>query len=364
MQAGGSSAFPYPSQPAPLPPVPPDTPKPPEVTIPQPWCTGDCAAPPPAPSPFDWTKFRLGGQYRVEADGSNFTYHQTTITNNEDNGFFVNQRFRLWLTYNPTDNVEGYIQMQVGGINWGTDFDYVKNYVGSFDTPDDHVGIQLRRAWLAVKDDDWGKVRVGFLDWHDSFKDTMASSDYDFNIGGIDWVKTFKEYNDFQVQAAILLLTDQAFVLGSDETNPGPHSAYLFAIDLDQPLLDKKSSIGASVYYLDDRGEYSYPTLTYSYSWDLWIGVRGKTEVNNAPLSGFFILNTGDRTDFGSTDFHHTGWAGEFEVGPVPVGCGKFSTRSSPLPAAPLPKRATRASSERWPKPTATTSARRDTGAT
>jgi hypothetical protein len=46
------------------------------------------------------------------------------------------------------------------------------------------------------------------------------------------------------------------------------------------------------------------------------------------PLSGFLIFNTGERHDFAPAgSFKHTGWAANAEIGPVPVGAGKFSTQ-------------------------------------
>jgi hypothetical protein len=280
------------------------------------------------PPPFDWSKFRLGGQYRVEADVNNFAQHPTAITNNQPNDGFVNQRFRLWLTYTPTDNVEGYIQMQVGGINWGTDFDFSKSYPSGNNplVPNDQVGIELRRAWIAYKDENWGKVRVGILDWHDSFNDTMASSDYDFNIGGIDWENTFKQWNNFHARAAMLMLSDQAFASTDTQDQAGSHTAMLWAFDGDMPL-SNKSSVGGSIYYLNDGGEYSYPTIgPYSSSWDVWIGLRANFAELLVPVSGFVIMDTGGLHTF-SNSYSHTGWAGRLEFGPIPIGPGRFSTQ-------------------------------------
>jgi len=292
--------------------------------MPSPENGGPCD--PEAAAPFDWTKFRLGGQFRIEANTNNFGYHPAVITDDQHNQSFVNQRYRLWLTYTPTEHVEGYIQMQVGGINWGNNFDFDHNFNGTFSPiVGDRVGIELRRAWLAYRDEICGKVRAGFLDWHDSFGDTIASSDYDFNAGGIEWTNTLPGWNDTKLKAAILQLTDRAFV-GTGEGLPGPRSAYLFAFDADQSPMEK-ASIGASAYYLNDRGGYSYPTVpNYTLAWDFWFGVRGKIDFEMAPLSGFVIVNTGERHDIGS-NFHHTGWAGQAQLGPLPFWIGNFFTQ-------------------------------------
>jgi hypothetical protein len=42
-------------------------------------------------------------------------------------------------------------------------------------------------------------------------------------------------------------------------------------------------------------------------------------------MNAFAIVNTGGRQDFAPPSFNHTGWAGKFEVGPLPVWYGKFT---------------------------------------
>jgi hypothetical protein len=275
------------------------------------------------PAPFDWSKFRLGGQYRIEPNASNFSFHPTTVGDAQPTEGYVLQRFRLWLTYDPTDNVQGYIQMQIGQLPWGTGFDFSK----TFQAPNhgDEVGILLRRAWLAVKSEDLGQVRAGILDWHDSFDDTMASSDYDFNVGGVEWTKTIAGMNNLALKAAFLLLNDQAFV--DSNLLPGSHTAYLLAWDADQPV-GARHSVGFSAYYLRDLGGYSYQgDGPYSSSWDLWVGVRGKLGFETMPISGFFLANTGERTNIDSPNFTHTGWASQVQFGPLQLGPGKLSVQ-------------------------------------
>jgi hypothetical protein len=296
------------------------------------------AACPPADAdkPVDKSgyKYSWGGQYRILPNSSNFGFQPLTISNDQQNQTFVNQRMRVWATVNPNDNVEGYIQMQVGGINWGNaNVDFSKEFKGPNFAPNapgtDTVGILLRRGWVAYKDEECGKFRVGFLDWHDSFGDTMASSDYDFNIGGIDWTKTFKEFNDLKMVAGFFLLSDLAF-LTTEENRPGAHTALLYTYDVDQPIAHD-SSIGASVYWLADQGDYSYSTFNpYRSSYDYWLGIRGKTKVMDVlPINAFAMVNHGDRTDLtGATIFKHTGYAGKFEMGPLDLVLGKLSTQA------------------------------------
>lgn len=313
-----------------LPPPPPSTALPPVLPPPDASVPGDGKPPvvcEPAPDekvPFKWT---WGGQYRIEPNSANFPFQPLVITNDQHTESFVNQRMRLWATVNPNENVEGYIQMQIGGFLWGQNVDFPKTFDGpKFPPNEDRVGIMLRRGWMAYQDEDCGKWRAGILDWHDSFGDTLASSDYDFDIGGVDWTKTFKDCNNLKVILAALYLSDLPLIT-TEDVPLGSHTAWLLTADVDQPIGDK-SSIGASAYYLPDRGDYSYPTSApYRSAWDLWLGVRAKTVVmDTLPINAFAILNTGKEEDeLGETMLRHTGFAGKFEVGPVPLGPGKLS---------------------------------------
>jgi hypothetical protein len=276
--------------------------------------------------PFKWS---WGGQYRFEPNSANFPFQPLFITDHEHVETFVSQRMRLWATVNPNEHVEGYIQMQIGGVLWGQNVDFQKTFVGpKFPPNDDRVGIMLRRGWMAYQDDDCGKWRAGILDWHDSFGDTLASSDYEFDIGGVDWTIVFKDLNNLKIVLAALYLSDLPLIT-TEDVPLGSHTAWLLAADVDQPI-GEKSSVGGSIYYLPDRGDYSYPTFfPYQSAWDAWFGVRGKTVVmDSVPLNAFAILNTGARTDEpGQANFRHTGFAGKFEVGPVPLGPGKLSAQ-------------------------------------
>lgn len=278
------------------------------------------------PSKFDWSKFSLGGQYRILPNASNFGFHAPTIGDDQETSFVVLQRMRLWLTYQPTENTEGYIQMQVGQVPWGTGYDFNKSYTaGGTPVFGDHVGVQLRRSWLALKDEDLGVLRAGILDWHDSFDDTMASSDYDFNVSGVDWTVTLEDYNNLKAKSAVLMLNDQAFI--GTNLHPGDHVAYLMAWDLDQPIGDDHS-VGLSTYYIHDRGEYSYPTaVPYHSSWDVWVGLRGKLGLEYLPLNGFLLANTGKRDNFDAPNFTHTGWAAKLGYGPYEIGPGAVSVQ-------------------------------------
>jgi hypothetical protein len=318
------------------PPPPPPAATPPSAVISQdasvpaavnPVITSD--PPPNDKLPFKWT---WGGQYRIDPNSANFPFQPLVITNDQHTESFVQQRMRLWATVNPNEHVEGYIQVQLGGTLWGQNADFGKTFNAPFPVPppnQDVVGVELRRGWVAYQDEECGKLRAGILDWHDSFGDTLASSDYDFNIGGVDWTKVFKECNNLKVVLAALFLSDLPLIT-TDDVPVGSHTSWLLAADVDQPL-GEKSSVGGSVYYLTDRGDYSYPTYApYRSSWDVWLGVRAKTVLmDTVPVNGFALLNSGEREDLeGVTVLRHTGFAGKFEIGPIEFGPGKFSAQA------------------------------------
>jgi hypothetical protein len=279
---------------------------------------------PEATMPFKWS---WGGQYRIEPDASNFNFHPLFIPNDAQTESFVNQRMRLWATVNPDEHIEGYIQFQIGGVLWGQNLDLPKTFDGpKFPAAEDRVGIMLRHGWIAYSDDECGKWRAGFLDWHDSFGDTLASSDYEFDIGGVDWTKVFKDYNNLRVVLAALYLSDLPLVT-TEDVPLGSHTAWLLTADVDQPL-SPTTSVGASIYYLTDRGDYSYPlAFPYRSSWGLWLGVRAKTVVmDSVPINGFAIYNADVlNTDAPQPGVHQNAFAGKFEVGPVELGPGKLS---------------------------------------
>jgi hypothetical protein len=218
----------------------------------------------------------------------------------------------------PNRHVEGYIQIEVGHMPWGSNFDFPKTYVGPrWPAADDRVGMELRRGWLGYKNANIGRLRAGIQGWQDSFGQTLASSDWDFSVGGLSWVRDFPSYGDMAMQFGIFSLFEGLETQADD--------AVLLALDLDWKTA-KNGSFGFSVYYLPDSGEYSYPTADpYDSAWDVWLGVRATTELGPIPLNMFGIYNTGQRKELGGLPtFSHDGAALKLEAGAIPFACGKF----------------------------------------
>jgi len=160
----------------------------------------------------------------------------------------------------------------------------------------DHFGQRLR-----FEEPQWS------VDRYDSFRAVLANSIWDFNVGGVDYVWGVGS-GDWHGRASALVLDD------GDDTLSGSGSALLFGGDLDREF--GESQLGASLYYLRDRGGFSYgtfggPRAEYRSAWDLWVGVRGHYVREHFEPSFFLIVNRGETTDPG---WEHTGWAGRVMV--------------------------------------------------
>lgn len=261
----------------------------------------------------------VGGQYRVMFNSANFGFHPETLSDDQPSQNFFNQRFRTWLTVSPNDEVEGHIQVQMGHILWGENFEFPgANVAPLFPAREDRVGIALRRGYLSYQTDSWGRLRAGIQDWQDSFGQTLASSDWDFNVGGLTWARAFPRLGNMD-------LLFGAFQLFNGDVTAAD-SAMLFTWDGDWTG-PRGNSLGWSAYYLPDRGGYSYPTAPpYRSAQDVWLGTRGHWLSGPVPLHGFVIYNAGRRDELGEQPaFIHRGWALKGEVGPVALGPGALS---------------------------------------
>lgn len=262
--------------------------------------------------------FILGGQYRIMFNGANFDFHDATITDDQRSQSFFNQRFRTWLTIQTRENVEGYVQVEMGHIAWGENFEFPKTYVGPrFPPADDRVGIELRRGYLTYTSDVHGRWRVGIQDWQDSFDQTLASSDWDFNVGGLSWLTTVPALGNMRMLAGAFVLYEGIIGQADD--------ALLWTVDGDWEA-ENGNKFGWSVHVVTDHDQYSHPTVPpYDSSWDMWAGIRGTLQTSLVPLHAFFIYNHGERDELGGgPDFEHSGFALKVETGPTPFWFGEL----------------------------------------
>jgi hypothetical protein len=251
-------------------------------------------------------------------DAANFHFHQATISDDQRSESFFNQRFRTWLTVKTSEHVEGYVQTEIGHILWGENFDLPKTYVGPrFPPADDRVGMELRRGYLTYTSEETGRLRVGIQDWQDSFGQTLASADWDFNVGGLSWLVTMPALGDMHLLAG-------AFVLFEGNVNQAD-DAILWTLDGDWQS-SHGDGFGWSIYIVSDHGGYSYPTAApYDSAWDIWLGLRGRWALPGVPLNGFILYNAGRRKELaGAPDFRHAGFAAKLETGPLPLLFGRM----------------------------------------
>lgn len=251
----------------------------------------------PAPS---FPKIKIGGQYRVMGNLNNFGFHPSTISDDQSRESFFNQRFRTWLDITASENVGAYLQLEVGHIFWGQNFELTKSYRGPLSSMGDRVGIELRRAFLTYQRENLGLFRFGIQDWDDTFGSVLASADWDFNVGGVNFSRRVG-------QTTIRL---GGFVLGNGPIAKLSGDAILFAGDVERKL-GTESALGLAVYGLRDRSGYSYPIVSYRSAWDYWVGANFRTRLGSFPLHTFFIFNHGQRND---PDLSHRGFATKVEL--------------------------------------------------
>ncbi len=264
----------------------------------------------------NYPKAKIGGQYRLMYNSSNFAFHQPQISDLQDSATYFNQRFRTWVTVETSENVRGYLQAEMGHILWGNeDLDFPKTY--SVANPRDLTGVEMRYGYLEYETEGIGLLRAGIQAWNDPFGQVLASADWDFNIGGLLWEYHLSEQTKF---------TSGAFQLAENNVRFAD-DAYLLISDLDF-INDEERTLGLSAYYLHDKGGYSYPTLAYDTAWDIWLGIRGSQQLGIGRLNAFAIYNGGARQDFVGPKYQHDGAALKLELAGVEVGPGKFSTQA------------------------------------
>ncbi|MBT7700213.1 MAG: hypothetical protein HN700_07950 [Verrucomicrobia bacterium] len=241
----------------------------------------------------------LGGQYRIMANSANVGWHPATVGSDEESRSFVNQRFRTWLDVKTGDAIGGHLQIEIGHVMWGEDDERTKTYGG------DEVGVELRRGYVTYATEDVGLLKVGIQDWSDSFGDLLASGDWDFNVGGVSFTRSLPCGDDARIRLGGFALRDTD-ASQADET-------MLWTLDVSGrcPLTDVL--LGCSVYYVDDKGGYSYGTFGGPQSTngvlsshDLWIGLTADKALGATDLNLFGIYNTGSTDD---PDWDHRGYA-------------------------------------------------------
>ncbi len=290
-------------------------------------------------SPWDRASTQVSAQYglqaRVMANGSNFSFHPASLSRDQPSQSFANLRFRSWV--NVGDLQPGgfglYSQFEFGHLAFGSNGEAPKLNGGASDA----TGLELRRGFLWLMPNSNTLVKVGVQGWNDRFierpdfdfkndllaideYDTagsmLANSVWDFNVAGVNVIGSFAEDSHYRLGT---------FLLGAgDRTFSGDGGTVLLAGDYD---LEVGEQIwGASLYFLQDNGDYSYgtfagPMAAYGSSHDLWAGIRANLGQDAWDPSLALIFNQGG-TD--NPDWDHQGWAARASASGQ-VSTGKLS---------------------------------------
>ena|GEM_PF-2130282 len=265
-------------------------------------------------------KVTVGGQYRVMGDQSNFSWHDATIpapgaAMTPTRNAFSNLRLRNNLDVRVDERHGGFLQYEVGHVSLGANAEFPKA-AGNSSNPDMQPGdIELRRAFLYDDRGGKGTYRVGILDFTDPYGSILASADWDFNVGGVDFYKKLGHDDPFELRLGAYQLFEHNHRISDDTA--------LYAFDLNY-VHDAKRSIGLGYHVMDDSGSYSYAHLnthskTYLSSHDYWLGLHGTTSIGDVALRGAFIHNEGSRLDVGPGRWTHSGDAVRVEA-VTPVG--------------------------------------------
>ncbi len=275
---------------------------------------------PPSAKPWELPKeygFGFGAQARTVFHGSNFSNHSLSLSDRQESHSLGKYRLRTWvgLFHKERRDHGAYVQLQFGGIGFGANREFSKTKQGG-----DEVGVSLRRGYLWYKPKERALLRVGVLDWQDrfnyrpAFKDpqwsidsydtapsVLASSVWDFQVAGVEASGKLGELYHYRLGAYALEQGDKTFT--------GRGSASLFALDLDRS--EEDLLLGGSLYYLDDRGDYSYgtfggPKVSYAGSSDLWVGLRAAKTFGKWQSLAFLIYNRGETS---GPSWRHAGWA-------------------------------------------------------
>ena len=223
----------------------------------------------------------VGGQYRVMTNVSNFGWHQTTVSEDEDANVYINQRFRMNLNSTFDGHARAHVQLEFGHNTWG---DGVGTKTISRDDGDD-IGIELRHAYLDFDVRGIG-IKAGIQDWSDGFGDVLASGDWDYNAGG---VMVSKRADRLNLKVGMLKLWEGDSREDDDSD--------LYAVDVDV------TPVGFHLYFLNDK------SVAKAEETNLWAGVSVKREVGPATVDGAVIYNQGSVDGDGGADLEHAGYA-------------------------------------------------------
>ncbi|NOZ22503.1 MAG: hypothetical protein GXP25_15585 [Planctomycetes bacterium] len=248
----------------------------------------------------------LGLQYRVMYNGSNIPGLDGSTFSDPEGYDFFRQRFRITLDVKPVEKAGGYAQLEfrnawgVGpgnnGVGWPANVAFNRLSARG-----------IRYGYLYYLPGDKHNVSAGILPLSDQVGDTLFSSDWDFNVGGVNYTGTL---HNIEYRAAYVRLVD---TLGTGVDREG----HFYIFDANVPI--NGVTLGAHAYYLDKDSNSLVQGFEGQEADEGWYSVTASTEISEVDLNGFFMVNTG-RLESDA----HTGFAAKGEAS-VPVGEAKLS---------------------------------------
>jgi len=264
-------------------------------------------------SPLNKLNISMGIQYRVMYNYSNIPGPGGTTFTDAHSYDFFRQRLRLNVDMQPSEKVGGFAQLEYRG-GWGGSSPAESDPRGGDPTLNPFNRLQsrgVRYGYLYITPEAGHYLAIGILPVSDQFGDTLFSSDWDFNVGGI--LHTAKT-GPVEHRLAYLRLVD---TVNSNTKADLTRDGHIYLGDLNFKL--NELTVGAHVYYLyqgkvaDQTGTSPPPAGGIQ---EGWYGITASVPLGPAAFNGFFILNSGFSD---ATLQHHTGYAVKGE-GSLPLG--------------------------------------------
>jgi hypothetical protein len=252
----------------------------------------------------------LGVQYRVMYNNSNLpTYGERRgrFEDPEDYDFF-RQRFRLSLDVKPVAKAGGFAQFEfrnAWGVGPGQDGPAIPGDV-AFNRL---TARGLRYGYLYFLPREGHKVMAGILTEGDWVNDTLFSTDWDFNVGGLAYLGEMGRYK-YRAQFSRLMDTLDSSLVKDVE-------GHLYSLDGNAFL--GRFSLGGHLYFLNKDENRQLEGFLGQEARELWYALSASTVLDRADINGLVMLNNGQLDDDS-----HMGWALRGEAG-IPLGSTLFS---------------------------------------
>ncbi len=236
----------------------------------------------------------IGLQYRVMYNAANLPGRESSTFADPDDYDFFRQRFRLSVDVKPVENAGGFAQFEFRNT-WGG---------GPFNRLD---ARGVRYGYVYYLPAEAHKLTAGILPISDRVGDTLFSADWDFNVGGIEYLG---EEGELAYRLSYLRLVD---TLDSGLDRDG----HFLIGDLSHPV--GSAMLGAHAYFLQKDGNSGLTGFLAQEAEEGWYALSLSGDIGESTAKGFVILNQGSLDEDS-----HTGVAIKGEVS-IPAGDASLS---------------------------------------